>query len=298
MDNSITLKAIDFVPTCNAPRPIKLKLDHIYLKGLGFGDPEAKPVLALHGWLDNAASFVPLAAHLDDCYLVALDLAGHGQSQHRPPGYHYHFIDYMGDVVGAADALGWQQFRLLGHSLGGAIAVCAAAVMGERVSKLGLIESTGPYSAPADDAPDRWRRAQQQLDRVLRRRAPNYTDLSKVQSARIAASPMTPEAARLIVERSMQAVPGGWTWSSDARLKVNSPMYLTEEHVRAYVSAVTAPTLLIRGTDSAFKTKPNLVARQALFQHLKVVDMPGKHHLHMDYPQAVAAALNTFFDNG
>ena len=40
--------------------------------------------LCLHGWLDNAASFIPLAPLLKPLDLVALDMAGHGHSQHRP----------------------------------------------------------------------------------------------------------------------------------------------------------------------------------------------------------------------
>ena len=44
---------------------------------------EGEPVLALHGWLDNAASFQPLAEPLGHP-LVALDFAGHGHSEHRP----------------------------------------------------------------------------------------------------------------------------------------------------------------------------------------------------------------------
>ena len=44
---------------------------------------EGEPVLALHGWLDNAASYIPLAAEWSRT-MVALDFSGHGHSDHRP----------------------------------------------------------------------------------------------------------------------------------------------------------------------------------------------------------------------
>ena len=55
-------------------------VDGLALKGLAWGDPADAPVLALHGWLDNAASFALLAPQLSGHYVVALDLTGHGQS--------------------------------------------------------------------------------------------------------------------------------------------------------------------------------------------------------------------------
>ena len=45
---------------------------------------QGKPLLiALHGWLDNGASFLPLAPYLADFHLVCVDLPGHGHSDHK-----------------------------------------------------------------------------------------------------------------------------------------------------------------------------------------------------------------------
>ena len=56
------------------------------LRGLRWGSTGDAPILALHGWLDNAASFVRLAPLLADADVVAIDLPGHGYSDHSPPG--------------------------------------------------------------------------------------------------------------------------------------------------------------------------------------------------------------------
>ena len=53
------------------------------LAGLSWGSPEARPLLCLHGWLDNAASFAVLAPLLQGSHVVAPDLTGHGKSARR-----------------------------------------------------------------------------------------------------------------------------------------------------------------------------------------------------------------------
>ena len=65
---------------------IRLSLPHIELAAHVFGPEDGIPVIALHGWLDNANSFARLAPKLHGLRIVALDLAGHGHSAHRPPG--------------------------------------------------------------------------------------------------------------------------------------------------------------------------------------------------------------------
>ena len=81
-------------------------------------------VLALHGWLDNAASFIPLSSHLRGIDLVAIDQPGHGRSAHLPPGTDYSFVGAMNAVLDVADALGWERFALLGHSMPSGRSAC------------------------------------------------------------------------------------------------------------------------------------------------------------------------------
>ncbi len=115
---------------------ITLDTPCLRIAGRRSGKAAGPKLLAVHGWLDNAASFAPLAPHFADHDLVAIDLPGHGRSSHRAPGAWYHFIDYCSDVLAVADALGWPHFALLGHSLGGAVSSMLAAALPERIERL------------------------------------------------------------------------------------------------------------------------------------------------------------------
>ena len=105
------------------------------ITALQSGNLDGEKILCLHGWLDNAASFIPLMPSLENYHVVALDMPGHGGSQHRLPGYDYVFVDWIHDVLDAMDSLGWQKAHLLGHSMGGAIATIVAASAPERIDK-------------------------------------------------------------------------------------------------------------------------------------------------------------------
>jgi len=76
------------------------------LAALHWGDPDGTPTFALHGWLDNAATFDRLAPLLPELNLLAVDFAGHGESAHRPPGVHYHPLLDIQDILAIADQLG------------------------------------------------------------------------------------------------------------------------------------------------------------------------------------------------
>ena len=143
---------------------------------------EGEPVLALHGWLDNAASFQPLAEPLGHP-LVALDFAGHGHSEHRPRHQATHYVDHVRDVLAVADQLGWDRFVLVGHSMGAGVACLFAATFPERVSRLVLIEGLGPPATAADEVAPNLRKAIDQMQALPDKRKPVYADPEQAVAA-------------------------------------------------------------------------------------------------------------------
>ena len=260
----------------------------------GTGAPK---VLALHGWLDNAASFVPLLPWLERSDVVALDLPGHGASAHRAPGYDYAFVDWIHDVLDAMDALGWERADWLGHSMGGAIASMVAAAAPDRVRRLALVEALGPIGGDPSVAGKRL------ADAVAARRAPpgrgprTMPDIATAVAARLGATRMAPEAARLIVERNLRAVDGGFAWRSDPRLTLPSALRLTEETVQSVLRTIRAPVLLVAADPPPpYFPAATRDARIACLGDARVEVVAGGHHLHMEQPGRVGALLRAFLD--
>ncbi|ODS63596.1 MAG: hydrolase [Arenimonas sp. SCN 70-307] len=265
------------------------------LAALRGGDPSGPKLLCLHGWLDNAASFQPLMPWLAGFDVVALDLPGHGHSDHRPPGCDYAFADWLHDVLDALDALGWDQADLLGHSMGGAIASFVAAAAPARVRRLALVEALGPISGDPARAGERLREAVRARRAKAERPARVIADVDTAVAARLAVTSMAPEAARLIVERNLRSVPGGFAWRSDPRLTLPGHVRMDETSVQAVLSAIEAPVLVVAADPAPPYFPPEVrTARLACLREARVVVLPGSHHLHMEQPGEVAPPLLDF----
>ncbi len=266
------------------------------LCALRSGDPAGRKLLALHGWLDNAASFIPLQAALSSFDLVALDLPGHGASAHRAPGYDYVFVDWIHDVLDVLDALGWPQAMLLGHSMGGAIASMVAAATPERVSRLALIEALGPVSGKASDAGERLRKAVP-ARRALRGERPGRVipTLEQAVKQRLAVSSMAAEAAQLIVARNLRALPGGFAWRSDPRLTLPGHVRSDEAVVLDWLRHIECPTLVIAADPApVYFTAEARGTRLAQLRDARLEVIAGGHHLHMEQVDHVGALLRAF----
>ena len=274
-------------------RELTLRTPFLRLAAKAWGGESGKPVLALHGWLDNAGTFDALAPRLPGLNLVALDLPGHGLSEHRPAGVHYHFVDYIADVLAAADALGWRRFSLLGHSMGAGIASFVGAVAPERVQRLALIEGLGPLSMGPTRGPKAHAEAIRQMSAMATRRVPTYGSLEEAARARHGAGDLELKSARTLVRRGAQYKDGRVVWRTDPRLKMKSPHYYSERQVRAYLQKIQAPTRVLV-SDQGLLANRNMKRRYACVDRLETFQIAGGHHPHLDLPESVAPLVAGF----
>jgi len=271
------------------------------IAGLRRGDAGAPRVLALHGWLDNAASFLPLSAHLDGIDLVAPDLPGHGASAHLAAGADYSFAGALHAVLDIADALRWERFALLGHSMGAGIASLVAAACPQRIARLVAIEALGALAEAPERTVARMRDAVAAARALAGKRLRVFPDVELAVRARMRASAsssggLTEPVARLLVERGLVAVDGGWTWSSDPRLTLPTMVRMTEAQIGNLVPGIECETRVIYAAPAQpYFPEPMRSERARLLPRGECVVLSGSHHLHMEDPLAVAEAIGDFF---
>ncbi|TWI53530.1 pimeloyl-ACP methyl ester carboxylesterase [Pseudomonas duriflava] len=278
---------------------LRINLPHIELAAHLFGPEDGQPVLALHGWLDNAMTFSRLAPRLHGLRIVALDLPGHGLSAHRPAGCGYLLQDYVQDVLYAVEQLGWKRFSLLGHSLGAIISVMFASALPERVERLALIDGLMPYTTTPEEAPSKLGNALRAQLNLPNKRKPVYERIEDAVQARLkGVGSVSVEAAELLAERGLMPVPGGYTWRSDARLTLPTTLRLTAAQALAFLKAVKCPAQLIVAEQGLLVNIPGINELLAGLEGFKIEQLPGGHHLHLDDEagaQAVADCFNRFF---
>jgi len=274
----------------------QFELPGVRLRALEWGSPGGLPVLALHGWLDNAGSFDQLAPLLPACHLIALEAAGHGLSDSRSADSGYNIWQDVGDIHDVAKALGWQRFNLLGHSRGAAISMLFAGTFPGRVERLMLLEGGLPIVGEAAEAPANLERVLLRTRELQGRGGRVFESREQAIAERVDGfSPVTTAAAEILARRSLKSVAGGWQWQADQRLKAGSELRLTPELVRAFVERVSAPTLCIMAEQSPFADLSLYTDTLSRFAKLELLRIAGRHHFHLEgAAPAIAAELNRF----
>jgi pimeloyl-ACP methyl ester carboxylesterase len=243
--------------------------------------------------MDNAASFLPLAQQLPGLDLVAIDFAGHGRSDHRPAGCHYHFQDYVFDLDAALDALGWHNCLLIGHSMGTGAAVSYACADPSRVSALLLLDGLGLMTEEAPLLPARMARALASV-RNPRQHRSVFGAIEEAAAVRMANNPMHQGSAYLLAERALQRGTDGWHWRTDGRAMWTSPAYITEAQSSALMAAVQCPALALYTDTLEQYLGERLAGRLKALPDVQAHKVPGGHHVHMDQPDRLAPLINPF----
>jgi pimeloyl-ACP methyl ester carboxylesterase len=279
-------------------RDFEVKLpDGRMLRGLEFGDSDRPPIWCFHGWQDNAESFRPLAQELTrDHRLICIEFAGHGKSDPLKEGADYTFFQYVQDFKEAFDAIAAEEPQaFIGHSLGAAVLLLAAATFPEHFESLVVIDALGPLSESAELAPQRLRSAIEfrSAKRVSTPRL--YPGIESVIQKRLEFGPNQPELARPIIERNFDRTEGGWKWRMDRRVKFPTYVRMTEEQIVTFLKQVKCPVLGLRARSGWPPDEAVLKARREAIPFMDFRHLDGPHHLHMSSATAVAAAIQDFW---
>lgn len=252
----------------------------------------------MHGWLDNANSFARVGPLLRNFKLVALDLAGQGQSDFRSPDSGYDLLDELRDLHEVTNQLSpGRPVDILAHSRGAVICNLFAAIFPQRVRRLVLIDAIEPFPSELAGLPASIGLAIEEATRLRGMQGSLYANREIALKARIGGlTPVSLASAELLAERSLAAAEQGFIWRADQRLKGPSGFRVSTEMREGFYRGSDTPTLVIEPLDGMLRMDPRFANAGQHQTNLTRVQVPGGHHCHMDdCPERVAELVADWF---
>jgi pimeloyl-ACP methyl ester carboxylesterase len=302
------------------PEPRSGRFDSLglSLNYLEWGDPDAPPLLLVHGGLDCAWSLANLGEGLtDDFRVLALDLRGHGDSDWSMGG-DYHTHAFLGDIAAFVDEVIGKPTSLIAHSMGARLALYLAGAVPEAVHRLVALEGLGGRRVveTEDEAANsrmrawlearnarlaaghvaqvgHWLRAR---SHYRRRRPRPYQSLADAANRLLEGDDkkLTPEQAMYFARTNLRQEPDGrFAWKFDPVVKFHIGSEAGEPEPRSYYAQVRCPVLHVYGEDSW--AYPPAAEDLAAFTDARLARIPDAGHwVHLNQPEPVMAAIRAF----
>ncbi len=276
-------------------REYQIQVNQKKVSVIEWGEPDATPVLCLHGWLDNAATFHYLAPLLKNQYrLIAIELPGHGQSEHLSADADYQFVSAITVIDAVLDILHIDSCKVIGHSMGGALALLYAGVVKQRIEKLALIDSFGAFTMQPEKTFQQLQAAIDDRKKVSGNKR-YFSNLEIAAKARSQVSELSWRILYPLIERGVMLTNKGYQWSSDSRLKQASWLRMSEAQHDSVLQQVVAEVLLLEAEQGILDKFP-IQHRLSLVKNVRHKIKKGGHHFHMQYPEDTANEILSFFE--
>lgn len=237
----------------------RLKLHYVE-----WGAADAPPLLLIHGGRDHCRNWDRVAGRLSrDWRIIAPDLRGHGDSQWSDSGL-YTYDAWLWDLLALTEHLRLERATLVGHSLGGYIALRYAAAFPERMDRLVCIEGLGPSPAEVERSyrsplPQRLRDEALYRLALPRRAGHRYASLEQAIDHFHGRNPNLgrEQAVQLASHGSRLLADGHYAWKFDDFSRKPAQRWNSEAELHEVIDAVTCPVLLPWGEDSFFQLADN-----------------------------------------
>ncbi|XP_018787823.1 PREDICTED: probable serine hydrolase [Bactrocera latifrons] len=298
-----------------APREyedIRIPVPWGHLAGRWYGDRNIRPILALHGWLDNMGTWNRLLPLLPrHVGILCIELTGHGYSSQLPKGLPYHTIDYVNLIVRIMKEYKWQKVSLLTHSLSSLVSFIYTSLYPGTVDMLIAIDLIIPvYYTPDLEIKALRMNAERLLVEVERaeklamHEPPAYTfeELKQVLYEGSKGSVELENCEHLLTRNIQKSTkyPDKYYFARDARLKyyirfISCPQL----HLEMAKRIKNVPYLLIKGSLSDMIKEDSDVIINVLRRnnpHFEYYEIEGTHHVHLNNPEACAAVINPFIN--
>lgn len=271
--------------------------------------PGQTPLVLVHGWMDVAASWQFMVDALQaERWIIAPDWRGFGlTSSGDPAADNFWFPDYLADLDGLLDHFApGQPVDLVGHSMGGNVAMMYGGIRPQRIRRLVNLEGFGlPATRPAQ-APERYAKWMDEIKALHR----GEMDLKPYDSAAGVARRLMKTNPRLAQDKAdwlaqHWAAPdaqGQWQILGDTAHKVVSAHLYQVEEALAIYRRISAPVLSVTASDDSLSQwwKGQFTLDQ-YHERLKAVPtlhsamvQDAAHMLHHDQPEALARLIEDF----
>ncbi|MGH1428345.1 MAG: alpha/beta fold hydrolase [Arenicella sp.] len=271
-----------------------------------WGDHTLPTVFALHGWMDCGISFAEIAKQLSNKFhIIAPDLRGFGDTEHSTSGYW--FPDYCADLDAMINHYApHSPANLLGHSMGGNIALMYAGIKPHRVSKVLSLEALGLPSTSPQDTPKKYAQWIEQSN--THKKQKHYPSLQALQQAIQANHPSLSEEMVKTLARTwgkpLHKDSQKYVLKHDAKHRHANPIRYHHEDMEALWEAVTAKTGVVMANDSniyqQYLSSGRIEKAKKLLnitdKNYYIVD-EAQHMLHLEQPKSTAAHVAHFFSS-
>lgn len=279
------------------------------MKGKWWGRQDVRPIVALHGWLDNSGSFdriIPLLP--DHVGYLALDLPGHGRSAHLPPGVYYNTIDFLRTIETLRLQMKWDRLSFMSHSMGSQLSFYYSALKPDNVDMFVGIDVLKPlHRKNSRNINDSIKQIDQMMIQDMRMKSdkepPSYTHeelMARVVKGSLGS--VSAEFAHHLFERAVSPSAihkNKFFFHRDPRMKFLNYAVMYHDLALDLAKRIVAPHLFIKASKSPYyedecyfnEAIATLTKSNPLFRFIRA---EGGHHIHLTEPNAISKDISEF----